>query len=262
MSFPHKLLAPGEEVVVESFPNWSVLARPISVTIVVVAACVAILVYWVSAPVWALYVFAIVAVITFCWLAAKVVTWRSRLLVITTNRVIYRWGVVRRTGREIPLERVQDVTYHQTLLERLVGAGSLTIESAGASGQEPFPDIRHPAEMQSLINRLMSGDRESYRRAAEARRAPPETPPPPARYEQPPPPPRRPPPTSSVDPAAPHTAEVSPVASPARAPGTAPTSAPGGQLGDRLRDLERMHELGVITDDEFDRKRRELLGLE
>ena len=39
-------------------------------------------------------------------------------------------------------------------------------------------------------------------------------------------------------------------------------SAPGGQLGDRLRDLERMHELGVITDDEFDRKRRELLGLE
>jgi membrane protein YdbS with pleckstrin-like domain len=256
VSFPRKLLAPGEEIVVESFPNWSVLARPITLTIFTIAACVAILVYWTSAPIWLLYLFGIVAALAFCWLAGKVIAWRSRLLVITTNRVIYRWGIVRRTGREIPLERVQDVTYHQTLLERLVGAGSLTIESAGATGQEPFPDIRHPAEMQSLINRLVAGDREPYRQAAKAGRepipAPARAPEPRLPQPQQPPPPT---PTQQVD--------VTPVFPPAGGPATSPmAAAPGGRLGEQLRDLERLHELGVITDDEFDRKRRELLGLD
>jgi hypothetical protein len=52
-----------------------------------------------------------------------------------------------------------------------------------------------------------------------------------------------------------------PVPGPAARPLDVPASSVGGQLGEQLRDLERLHELGVITDDEFDQKRRELLGL-
>ncbi|HLI43752.1 MAG TPA: PH domain-containing protein [Acidimicrobiales bacterium] len=250
MPFPRKLLSPGEEVVVEALPNWSVLARPISLALAAVAGSVALLVAWTSAPRWVAYALGVVCVLALGWLATRVAVWRSRLLVITTRRVIYRWGFLRRTGREIPLDRVQDVTYHQTLFERLVGAGSLTIESAGASGQEPFPDVRHPAEMQSLVNQLISGD---WRAPARSSLVPPQ----PAVPPPPPPEPVTPPygaPTVTAS-AAPAPAPPSAVA----VPGSG--GMPGGALGDQLRELERLHELGVITDAEFDRKRRELLGL-
>jgi membrane protein YdbS with pleckstrin-like domain len=254
VDFPRKLLAPGEEVVVETTPNWSVLARPFSVTLVLIVACVAIVVWWTTAPVAVLYVIGLVALLAVAWFAAKLISWRSRLLVITTTRVVYRSGVIRRVGREIPLDRVQDVTYRQTLLERLAGAGSLTIESAGASGQEPFPDVRHPAEMQSLINQLITGDREPWRRAAEVRRS-------------------GAPVARQVDPLTAEVPAVPPAppvwSAPAVPPAPAPRvpspderlSAAGGQLGEQLRDLERLHELGVITNEEFDKARRELLGL-
>jgi uncharacterized membrane protein YdbT with pleckstrin-like domain len=93
------------------------------------------------------------------YMAARLITWRAANLVVTNQRVIYRHGVVRRQSREIPLDRIQDVSFEQTMFERLVGAGSLTIESAGREGQEPFPDVAHPAKLQSTINQLIGDDR-------------------------------------------------------------------------------------------------------
>ena len=58
-------------------------------------------------------------------------------------------------GREIPLERVNDIGFHQTFFERIIGAGSLVIESAGELGQEPFTTIPHPAAVQNEIYRQM-----------------------------------------------------------------------------------------------------------
>ena len=245
MPFPRKLLTPGEDVVVEAHPNWSVLGRPVIETMLVIAACIAVVVFWGSAPIAIAYVLAAIAALAGLWFAGKVIAWRSRLLVITTTRVIYRWGIVRRTGREIPLDRVQDVTYHQSLFERLVGGGSLTIESAGATGQEPFPDVRHPAQLQSLINQLITGDRSTWRRPPAAPASAPF-----GEYES------SPRPTTQLPP-------VAPIATGA-ASGTQtyPMGAgASGALAESLRDLERLHEAGVLTDAEFDRKRKELLGL-
>lgn len=166
MAFPRKLLAPGEEIVLETHPNWSILVPRVSLFVLVVAGCVAVVVEWKSAPLWVGYALLGVAALFLLWVLGKVVTWRSTSLVLTNLRVVYRTGVVRRLGREIPLDRVQDVTYVQSIVERLVGAGSLTIQSAGAGGDEPFPDIRHPALVQSLINRLISQPAPGYARGS------------------------------------------------------------------------------------------------
>jgi hypothetical protein len=52
---------------------------------------------------------------------------------------------------EMPLERINDVTFTQTVLERLVGAGSLRIQSGSEYGQNHFRDIRNPEDVQKLI---------------------------------------------------------------------------------------------------------------
>jgi uncharacterized membrane protein YdbT with pleckstrin-like domain len=51
----------------------------------------------------------------------------------------------------MPLERINDVTFTQSVLERLVGAGSLRIQSASEYGQNHFRDIRRPEDVQKLI---------------------------------------------------------------------------------------------------------------
>jgi uncharacterized membrane protein YdbT with pleckstrin-like domain len=66
--------------------------------------------------------------------------------------VIYRSGVLIKRGIAIPLERVNNINFHQTILERLIRAGDLQIESAGQDGQQNFSDIRRPDEVQRLIH--------------------------------------------------------------------------------------------------------------
>ncbi len=251
MPFPSRLLGPGEEVVLEAHPHWSLLVPRAFVTLLVLAGCVTVVVIWGSAPIWVAYVLAAVGVVAIGAFLAKLVSWRSALLVVTTSRIIYRSGLVRRVGREIPLRRVQDVTYRQTLVERLLGAGSLTIESAGRSGEEPFPDIRRPAHVQSVISQLLSGAV-----PASAVQPPPAEPKRSSPQEEPP--------------AAGGRRDGGRVSWRRSERGSGPggDAAPGGaqpsatrSVGAQLDELAQLHRAGVITDAEFEAKKQELLGL-
>lgn len=160
MAYPRKLLNEGESIVLDTRPNWSLLFPPLFLGGVLIAVLIVILIeesHDLSG--WFGWIFLVLFALDLVYMAARLVTWRAANLVITTHRVVYRHGVLRRQSREIPLDRVQDVAYEQTLFERLVGAGSLTIESAGREGQEPFPDVAHPAKLQSTINQLIEENR-------------------------------------------------------------------------------------------------------
>ena len=75
--------------------------------------------------------------------------------VVTSRRVIYRTGVISKRGVEIPLERINNINFHQRLIDRIIGAGDLDIESAGKDGQSHFDFIRHPDGVQHEIYRQM-----------------------------------------------------------------------------------------------------------
>ena len=64
-------------------------------------------------------------------------------------------------GIEIPLGRVNNVLFNQSLLERLIGAGDLLIESGGESGQQTFTDVRNPDRVQNSIHAAIDGLRNS-----------------------------------------------------------------------------------------------------
>lgn len=293
MTFPTRLLAPGEEVYLDSRPNWSYLFWPSVLTVLVLAGCVAVVVLWGSAPVWVAWILLACGLGALAYLGARYVGWRTKSFVVTSQRIVYRTGAVRRTGREIPIGRVQDVTYHQTVVERIVRAGSLTVESAGQQGRDPFPDISRPDEVQSLINRVVAQAAGGYP-VAQARAtglphgvAPPAAPladaPPPTTdptplippapyataspYAAPPYPPAPPypaaPPYSAAPPyAAPPYPAAPPYAaspSPAAPPYPASLSTPTQTIAQQLGQLAELHQHGVITDAEYEQKRRELL---
>ncbi|MBV8559424.1 MAG: PH domain-containing protein [Acidimicrobiia bacterium] len=85
--------------------------------------------------------------------------WATTNMVLTSERLILRSGVLAKTGREIPLGRINDVAYRQRLFQRLIGAGDLLVESAGERGQEVLPMVPRPTLVQQAISQHMAGVR-------------------------------------------------------------------------------------------------------
>jgi len=151
MGFPRKYLNDGEEIVLDLRPHWFYLAGP-------AAALLAALVFavWVrDRSEWILFPALALAVVSLLWFLGRYARWMTTDLVLTSDRLIYRSGVVSRQGREIPLERLNDVSFHQSLFQRLMGAGDLLVESGGERGQEQFGSFAHPQHTQNEIHRAI-----------------------------------------------------------------------------------------------------------
>lgn len=151
MPFPPDLLNDGEEVVLDLRPHWAKLFFPVVfVVLAIIATGVATVVVQSKALSFALLAVLAVAV---GFLLVRYVRWTTTNFVVTTQRLIHREGVIAKNGIEIPLDRVQTIRFHQTLFERMIGAGDLLIESAGETGQNTFGDIRRPNVVQNVIYR-------------------------------------------------------------------------------------------------------------
>jgi uncharacterized membrane protein YdbT with pleckstrin-like domain len=87
-----------------------------------------------------------------------VLRWRTTHYVVTTHRVLLREGVLARRGRDIALSRIADVSYRQTLGQRLVSSGTLTIESAGDGGATVLERVPDSDGVQQLLVQLMEED--------------------------------------------------------------------------------------------------------
>ena len=151
MVFPSKLLHESEELVVEVRPHWIMLAKP-SLALTVAAAIVAtLLFFYPGVPIWVLGILAALLALPAAWWGIKWAKRQSMSLVITTYRVITRSGILSRQGWELPLGRINQVSYYQSLWGRLFGVGTLSIETGGETGVHTLGGLPHPDALQSLI---------------------------------------------------------------------------------------------------------------
>ncbi|MDQ4097165.1 MAG: PH domain-containing protein [Actinomycetota bacterium] len=149
MPFPRKFLNEGEEIVLDLHPHWSFFAGPVSAIVALLALAVVARdqADWLQLGILGL------AAVALVWLLVRHLRWITTNFVVTTDRLIHRYGIFSKRGQEIPLERLNDVSFHRTLIHRIVGAGDLMIESAGERGQQLFDHIAHPERVQNIIHR-------------------------------------------------------------------------------------------------------------
>ena len=88
-------------------------------------------------------------------LAAKAVKWYRTHFVLTSQRVIFQSGVIARKRVEISLHKINLVTFHQSVFERIVNAGDIIVESGAEDGMETFSDVQDPQQVQALIHQWM-----------------------------------------------------------------------------------------------------------
>ena len=151
MTFPRRYLNDGEEVILDLRPHWAFLAGPA----VLLLAGLALALWLRDRSEWLLFPALGLAVVALLFFLMRYAKWVTTDFVLTTDRLIYRKGVVSRHGREIPLERVNDVSFTQTLFQRMMRAGDLLVESGGERGQSSFGHFADPQGIQNEIHRAI-----------------------------------------------------------------------------------------------------------
>lgn len=153
MPYPKKLLNDYEELAVDLHPHWWYFAEAVAALIgSIVLGIVVLAVDAASALKWLVLALIVASAL---WLLLRYLRWATTNFVITSDRVIFRHGVIAKSGIEIPLERVNSVHFNQSIFERFIGAGDLLIESGAEGGQQRFTDVKNPDKIQNLIHSQM-----------------------------------------------------------------------------------------------------------
>ena len=157
MGYLEKELADDEQVVLHRHPHWKRLIGPVLVLLVAsaVAAFVAAVVNrtdW--NPTAKNVIFLVIGVIWLVvvgWLTLwPFFSWWTTHFVITDRRVMFRHGLLTRSGIDIPLARINSVEFRHGIVDRILRTGTLVIESASQDPLE-FDDIPRVEQVHSLL---------------------------------------------------------------------------------------------------------------
>jgi membrane protein YdbS with pleckstrin-like domain len=239
MSFPRRLLTQGEEVVIDLRPHWAFLGWPLVASIAALALAVGVDVAFSGLPSAALDILLVVVAVALLWLAGRAVRWVTTSIALTNTRVVERSGVLGRRALEIRLERINELSYHQSLLGWLFRTGEVMVEMGGETGVVTFDHVPRPAAFQSLITEQISARHDGRSTG------------------------QQPPGFVTGDrwgrAGSPSAHDTPPTGSPAVA-GTNPAEV-GGQpsVADRLLQLGELRRRGIVSAEEFEAKKAELL---
>jgi uncharacterized membrane protein YdbT with pleckstrin-like domain len=162
--FPTRLLGDDEEVILDLHPHWKRIVIP-ALLLPIVVGVASYLIFLlpdgsVRAPLrWAILAVALLVLLR--WSLWPFLKWLTTRYVLTNRRVVIRSGVRSRSGRDIPLTRVNDVSFQHSVIDRMLRCGTLTIESAGEHGQVVLPEVPSVELVQRQV--LRHAEEESLR---------------------------------------------------------------------------------------------------
>jgi uncharacterized membrane protein YdbT with pleckstrin-like domain len=234
VAFSRSLLEEGEELILETRQHFWPLVRPGAFLAGAIALLVGISVAFPHAPVLVNWICeAILAAFALMFLLAWL-KWVTALFVVTNRRVLSRQGVLVRNSVEARRERIVDVRCRQSLLQRSLHAGNLLVATMGAEeGAISYEWLPHPKEIQGLLlapvhpvttAQSASEDQPTADQAGATSQSP--------QGDQP---------ASAVQ----------------GAPGA--REAQGMSIFNQIERLDQLRRKGILTEDEFAKKKRDLL---
>jgi uncharacterized membrane protein YdbT with pleckstrin-like domain len=163
MGYPNRLLGEDEEIVLELHPHWKKLILP--ALVVPVSVFLGVYLYFLLDDQgfqgflrWV--VIAAVALALLFWSVIPFLRWRTTLYVLTNRRLITRSGILSRQGRDMPLTRVNDASFSHNVIDRMLGCGTLIIESAGERGQLVLSAVPNVETVQREVYRQVDAQAE------------------------------------------------------------------------------------------------------
>ena len=159
MAFSPKLLGADERVAIQTRTHPKRLILP---AVALVVLCVALgvgvaLIPDGARPIGQLAV-ALVGLVLAIWLVVlPFLRWWTTTYTVTNRRLITRWGILNKIGKDIPLMRINDVLYERSLIDRMLGCGTLFIQTAAEGGTIKLDDVPHVEQLHLEMTELLFG---------------------------------------------------------------------------------------------------------
>jgi hypothetical protein len=267
MSYARNHLSRGEEVVFESRQHWfAVIARTwVWILLAILAFALVIFLSTGQDPFVndgvdgiATIVVLIALLVSVAWIGIVIWDWRNQEWLITTRRVIRAEGILNKSVVDSNLEKVNDARLDQSWVGRIFNFGTLDIltaaEEIGGASVSDFPMIADPVQFKvAMLNQKELMERPDLAPLPAQRRSPA-----PQMQRAEPMPPR-----AGSDRVQEVHGDAAPAAEPAppAAPPPVPDkpASPGDQLTATLESLAGLRDRGLITPEEYETKKRELL---
>ena len=159
MALSSKLLGADEHVVRHMHTHVKALIWPAMALIVIaVFTGVGLALLPANQRNWSNWVVIGIAVVAFLiWVVYPLIRWWTTTYTITDRRIITRRGIITRTGHDLPLNRINDVSYERDLVDRVLGCGSLVLTTA-AHDPVVLPDIPDVERVHVQMTELLFGD--------------------------------------------------------------------------------------------------------
>ena len=155
MGISKKLLADGEHVVLSVRTHPKALIGPVALLILVLAGVITAAKLQSNNTIVGIAAAVVAGTVVILWVIIPFLRWMTSTYTVTNRRLITRRGILTRTGRDIPLFRINDVAYEKSLLDRILGCGTLIISDATEKAGVVLPDVPNVEQVHLQISDLL-----------------------------------------------------------------------------------------------------------
>ena len=138
-------LQKGEKILLLTHSSWTSLIIPAFFALVIVVAGFVLVYHFLWVWGW------LVSLLSIAWWLMKYYTWRVDIWVVTNFRVIDEAGLLNHYAKESPLDKINNVSYDQTLAGRLFNFGHVEIQTAAEAGATDYYNVNHPRLLKDTI---------------------------------------------------------------------------------------------------------------
>ena len=100
-------------------------------------------------------------VLTIIWLTYKIIDRKTNIWVVTNLRIIDEYGVFSVNSKESPLDKINNVSYHQPFIGRVFGYGDVQIQTAAEMGSTTHKMVEKPRLLKDTITKCQDEYRQS-----------------------------------------------------------------------------------------------------
>lgn len=143
-------LQKGEKILLVTYSSWTSLIIPVFLALVGLVAS---------------YFIAISHPYPWGWLAAiagllnlliRYYAWKVNIWVVTNYRVVDEAGLLSHYAKESPLDKINNVSYDQSIAGRLFNYGHVEIQTAAEVGATDYYNVNHPRRLKDTITSAQS----------------------------------------------------------------------------------------------------------
>ena len=159
MGLPAKLLGADEHVVIHTRTHAKALILP-ALALILIGGAVGVglaLMPVEARPAGPLAVVAVGLVLVLWWVVVPYLRWWTKTYTVTNRRLMTRSGILNKTGTDLPLNRINEVAIERSLLDRILGCGTLNVSTAAEDGMVVLDDVPDAEHVHTEISELLFG---------------------------------------------------------------------------------------------------------